>query len=118
MRIWDAGAAHEEGSYLRLIDFVYHSTLGFRVTKKKKKKKHEVLLLRGPLLPLLSEKGTTYKVSRTFAGKSRPKSGLCVPSSLDSGISRFQKDENTTRRRARSEPEARNAGTDLGRGES
>ena len=27
----------EAGSYLRLIDFVYHSTLGFRVTKKKKK---------------------------------------------------------------------------------
>jgi len=28
----------EEGSYLRLIDFVYHSTLGWRVIKKKKKK--------------------------------------------------------------------------------
>ena len=27
----------EEGSYLRLIDFVYHSTLGLRVIKKKKK---------------------------------------------------------------------------------
>jgi len=27
----------EAGSYLRLIDFVYHSTLGLRVTKKKKK---------------------------------------------------------------------------------
>ena len=26
----------EAGSYLRLIDFVYHSTLGLRVTKKKK----------------------------------------------------------------------------------
>ena len=26
----------EEGSYLRLIDFVYHSTLGLRVIKKKK----------------------------------------------------------------------------------
>ena len=26
------------GSYLRLIDFVYHSTLGLRVIKKKKKK--------------------------------------------------------------------------------
>ena len=25
----------EEGSYLRLIDFVYHSTLGVRVIKKK-----------------------------------------------------------------------------------
>jgi len=28
----------EEGSYLRLIDFVYHSTLGLRVIKKKKKR--------------------------------------------------------------------------------
>jgi len=27
----------EEGSYLRLKDFVYHSTLGVRVIKKKKK---------------------------------------------------------------------------------
>jgi len=28
----------EAGSYLRLIDFWYHSTLGLRVIKKKKKK--------------------------------------------------------------------------------
>ena len=28
----------EAGSYLRLIDFVYHSTLGLRVLKKKKNK--------------------------------------------------------------------------------
>jgi len=28
----------EAGSYLMLIDFVYHSTLGLRVIKKKKKK--------------------------------------------------------------------------------
>jgi len=27
----------EEGSYLRLIDFVYHSTLGLRVIKKTKR---------------------------------------------------------------------------------
>ena len=27
----------EVGSYLRLIDFVYHSTLGLRVIKKKKR---------------------------------------------------------------------------------
>jgi len=26
----------DEGSYLRLIDFLYHSTLGLRVVKKKK----------------------------------------------------------------------------------
>jgi len=29
----------EAGSYFRLIDVVYHSTLGLRVIKKKKKKK-------------------------------------------------------------------------------
>ena len=29
----------EAGSYLRLIDFVYRSTLGLRVIQKKKKKK-------------------------------------------------------------------------------
>jgi len=28
----------EAGSYLRLIDFVYHPTLGLRVIQKKKKK--------------------------------------------------------------------------------
>jgi len=28
----------EAGSYLRLIDFVYHSTIGLRVIKKTKKK--------------------------------------------------------------------------------
>jgi len=28
----------EAGSYLRLIDVVYHSTLGLRVIKKKKKR--------------------------------------------------------------------------------
>ena len=32
-------SASEAGSYLRLIDFVYHPTLGLRVIKKKKKKK-------------------------------------------------------------------------------
>jgi len=30
------GSGSEAGSYLRLIDFVYHSTLGLRVIKKKK----------------------------------------------------------------------------------
>jgi len=32
----------EAGSYLWLIDFVYHSTLGVRVIKKRKKKEREV----------------------------------------------------------------------------
>jgi len=31
-------SSSEAGSYLRLIDFVYHSTLGLRVIKQKKKK--------------------------------------------------------------------------------
>ena len=30
----------EAGSYLRLIDFVYHSILGLRVIKKKKRSQH------------------------------------------------------------------------------
>ena len=32
----DMCSGFEEGSYLRLIDFVYHSTLGLRVIKKKR----------------------------------------------------------------------------------
>jgi len=35
-------SASEAGSYLRLIDFVYHSTLGVRVIKKKKKSDHMI----------------------------------------------------------------------------
>ena len=35
----------EAGSYLRLIDFVYHSTLGLRVIKKKKKKQKKKKVL-------------------------------------------------------------------------
>jgi len=31
----------ESGSYFRLIDFVYHTTLGLSVIKKKKKKKRD-----------------------------------------------------------------------------
>jgi len=34
----------EAGSYLRLIDFVYHSTLGLGVIKKKKKHRSALLL--------------------------------------------------------------------------
>ena len=33
----------EAGSYLRLIDCVYHSTLGLRVIKKKKKKNADLV---------------------------------------------------------------------------
>jgi len=48
MRIWWGRASlpgpksgSEEGSYLRFIDFWYHSTLGLRVIMKKKKKNSE-----------------------------------------------------------------------------
>ena len=39
MESWGEGdwGTGEAGSYLRRIDFVYHSTLGLRVIKKKKK---------------------------------------------------------------------------------
>jgi len=37
----------EAGPYLRLIDFVYHSTLGLRVITKKKKGRGEEGLARG-----------------------------------------------------------------------
>jgi len=37
----------EAGSYLRFIDFVYHSTLGSRVMKKKRYLLYEDLLLAG-----------------------------------------------------------------------
>jgi len=35
----------EEGSYLKLIDFVYHSTLGLRVIKKKRRHQRKGKLL-------------------------------------------------------------------------
>jgi len=39
-RVEGAGCAGtEEGSYLRLIDFVYHSTLGWRVIKKDRERR-------------------------------------------------------------------------------
>jgi len=33
----EMSSGSEAGSYLRLIDFVYHSTLGLKVIKKKKR---------------------------------------------------------------------------------
>jgi len=56
------------GSYLRRIDFVYHSTLGVRVIKKKNPD------ARGRPLP--SEEGTTSKGLRTSACKPTPEYGL------------------------------------------
>ena len=37
----------EAGSYLRLIDFVYHSTVGLRVIKKRRMLGFEVQCVRG-----------------------------------------------------------------------
>jgi len=41
----------EAGSYLRLIDFVYHSTLGLRVIQKKKKNSDREVPQRAARLP-------------------------------------------------------------------
>jgi len=46
----------EAGSYLRLIGFVYHSTLGLRRIKKKRRVR---LHGRGLYVPLPSKEGTT-----------------------------------------------------------
>jgi len=69
----------EAGSYLRLIDFVYYSTLGLRVMKKKKNElrdEEEHGRGRNPeeprepqksiRRPLPSKEGTPYQVVRTF----------------------------------------------------
>ena len=41
------GVGGEAGSYLRLIDLVYHSTLGLRVIKKKKVRGNTAHVLQG-----------------------------------------------------------------------
>ena len=46
----------EAGSYLRLIDFVYHPTLGLRAIKKKKTCHHEPILRLHPVLENLAHK--------------------------------------------------------------
>jgi len=45
------------GSYLRLIDFLYHSTLGLRVIKKKKKRRLGILI---PRIAEVEEKVSAY----------------------------------------------------------
>ena len=56
----------EAGSYLRLIAFVYHSTLGLRVIKKRRRSgcRHLVLLMHG--LGAHSEYGTCKAVKARF----------------------------------------------------
>jgi len=49
----------EAGSYLRRIDFVYHSTPGLRVIKKKKKKKPYRTVEYAGFVPLDSEGNVT-----------------------------------------------------------
>ena len=58
----------EEGSYLRLIDFVHHSTLGLRVIKKREKKKR---FISGSVVPLSSEHGIYETVKDRFWNPSR-----------------------------------------------
>jgi len=48
----------EAGSYVRLIDFVYHSTLGLRVIKKKKEEED------GPKAWLRHDKIVSFDTSR------------------------------------------------------
>jgi len=58
----------EAGSYLRLIDFVDHSTLGLRVIKKKKK-------YTLPYRTTLEQEGYTLKALKGLYLKPRPESG-------------------------------------------
>ena len=67
----------EAGSYLRLIDFVYHSTLGLRVIKKKRDAGRRELLLEEAagllalrLNQLSGQHGTHKTVMARFGGKS------------------------------------------------
>ena len=46
----------EAGSYLRLIDFGYHSTLGLRVIKKKQKRREASVRRAPPILDRESER--------------------------------------------------------------
>ena len=62
--------AAQVGSYLRLIDFVYHSTLGLRVTKKKRR------------LPR-SERSTLNAPSHPSTLDPRPSTLNPQPSTLD-----------------------------------
>ena len=43
----DVFPGHEEGSYVRLIDFVYYSTLGLRMIKKKRRSMLQGVLISG-----------------------------------------------------------------------
>jgi len=54
----------EAGSYLRLIDFLYHSTLGLRVIKKKKRRLGMLI----PRIAEVEEKAPAY-ISCWVAGK-------------------------------------------------
>jgi len=62
----------EAGSYLRLIDVVYHSTLGLKVIQKKKK------IRTVPRSPLSSAAGTTYVFQRLLP-ESQGQNVLYVP---------------------------------------
>jgi len=84
----------EAGSYLRLIHFVYHSTLGVRVIKKKKKRGAPL----GPPPPHPRRRGDNlngFKDFRAANGSSQGQNlsltGLFVPSSLGSTSQNVQR---------------------------
>jgi len=72
----------EAGSYLRLKDFVYHSTLGLRVIKKKKNLTRKSVRKSDALLPDCPVSGTENlhfvrcRANVAHARQSRPDSGL------------------------------------------
>jgi len=73
MWVWEVFSARtcsEEGSYLRLIDFLYHSTLGLRVMKKEKKNGVVWCFMGGRLVKVFGEpcdleNGREYRRSYT-----------------------------------------------------
>jgi len=87
----------ETGSYLRLTDFVYHSTLGSRVIKKKV----WCLACSGLACSVYGggaadRDSNNLKVSKYICLKNGSSQGqdlaltvLCVPNSLDSGMARL-----------------------------
>ena len=65
LRVWGLTqmcSGSEAGSYLRLIDFVYHSTLGLRVIKKKKKSMRVAPAGRVPVMGMMSIPVTCFGV--------------------------------------------------------
>jgi len=89
----ECASRSEAGSYLRLIDFVYHSTLGLRVIKIREGARQEC---------------ASRDSSSSPSAQSPPKPELCVPYSLDSGTGTCRRSRG---RRGRPPPAAPPDGT-------